>query len=85
MPGKFSVERKESGGKGSEPSLIYSIFNSIFVESILGKINFIRINLVRIYFKIKWFILSSSFKSDSDRKYKIFTSPKINYGGKNWF
>ena len=39
-----------------------------FVELILGRINSVRINLVRTDFEIQWFMFGSSSKSDSDRK-----------------
>ena len=38
------------------------MFGSVFVELILGRIDFVRID-----FKIKWFIFGSSSKSNSDR------------------
>ena len=62
-----------------------SVFGFTFVELILDRIDFDRIDLIRIDFEVKWFIFGSSSKSDSDIKLKNFTSPKINFRGKNWF
>ena len=42
--------------------------SSAFVELILDEIDFVRIDLIKIDFKVKWFIFCSSFKSDSDKK-----------------
>ena len=44
------------------------MFGFIFVKLILNRINFVEIDLVRIDFEIKWFMFSSSSKSDSDKK-----------------
>ena len=56
------------------------MFDFTFVELILDRIDFVGID-----FEIKWFMFDSSSKNDYGRKYKIFTSSKINYRGKNWF
>ena len=44
------------------------MFGFAFVELILDRIDFDRIDLIRIDFEVKWFIFGSSSKSDSDRK-----------------
>ena len=44
------------------------VFGSVFVELILNRIDFIKIDLIRINFEAKLFMFSSSSKSDSDRK-----------------
>ena len=44
------------------------VFGSAFVKLILDRIDFIKIDLVRIDFEIKLFMFSNSSKSNSDRK-----------------
>ena len=47
---------------------VESMFSSVFIVLILERINFIGIDLIRINFKIKWFMFNNSFKSNFDRK-----------------
>ena len=44
------------------------MFGSAFTELILNRIDFVRINLIRIDLEVKWFMFGSFFKSDSDIK-----------------
>ena len=44
------------------------MFSSAYVELILGRINSVKINLIRIDFEIKWFIFDSSSKNNYDIK-----------------
>ena len=44
------------------------VFGSIFIELIIGRIDFVGINLARIDFEVKWFMFDSLSKSDFDIK-----------------
>ena len=52
------------------------VFGSWFIKLILERINFVRIDLIKIDFKAKQFIFGISFKSDSDRNNKFSLIPE---------
>ena len=51
-----------------QPQYNQCVFGYVFVELILDRIDFSRIDLVRINIEIKWFMFGSTSKSDSDIK-----------------
>ena len=44
------------------------MFGFTFVELILDRIDFIKIDLVRIDLEVKWFMFGNTSKNDFDRK-----------------